>query len=261
MRKRAELNHHSLSYIDAGTGEVILLLHGFCGNSGYWRLIFPEMAKDYRIIVPDLRGHGESGTPEGPYSMESFADDIAALLEKLNIPKATLLGHSMGGYITLAFAEKYPNLLNRFGLIHSTSFPDDEKGKEGRARNIALIRQQGMEAFIENLVPKLFAPAHLHHMTEAIDEVKRIGWLTNPNGAIASLEGMKARPDRTNILKETSLPVLLVAGADDQIIQPDRTFSADRPNITKFLIHGSGHMSMFEKPDQLLKGIKSFMSM
>src|SRR5690606_19364438 len=135
------------------------LLHGFCGSSLYWRKICPLLSEQYYIIAPDLRGHGETSAPEGTYTMEVMADDIAALMEKLQIEKAVMFGHSLGGYVTAAFAERYPDKLDGYGLIHSTVLADDALTKEQRMEDIALIRSDGIESYITKLIPRLFADA------------------------------------------------------------------------------------------------------
>src|SRR5690606_9661027 len=138
-----------------------------------------------------LRGHGESAKLGGNaenYTMESQAKDVAQLLEKLGVDQAVLLGHSYGGYISLAFAEHFPQRLEGFGLIHSTASADDEKGKEGRVKSINTINEHGLEAFVDGLVPKLFAPDNLEKMTDDVNRAKQIGYGTDREGAIYTLE-------------------------------------------------------------------------
>src|ERR1700730_12546520 len=123
-KKTIEFNDIVLAYENQGSGEALVLLHGLCGSSAYWEKVLPSLSEQYRVIAPDLRGHGHSGISEEPYPMELMAHDIAELLEKLQIPQAILFGHSLGGYVTLAFAEFYPEKLHAISLIHSSGFPD-----------------------------------------------------------------------------------------------------------------------------------------
>ncbi|MEK3725164.1 alpha/beta fold hydrolase [Paenibacillus sp. FSL H8-0034] len=248
------------SYKEQGTGKAVVLLHGFCGSSVYWDELLPLLPNGYHWILPDLRGHGQSGAPAGEYSMEAFAGDLAQLLKGLDAGPAIVLGHSLGGYIALAFAERYPELLSGFGLIHSTGFPDTDAGKEGRLKGIATIEEQGLPAFIEGLVPKLFAPDHLQSMPEAVARTIQIGNSTDPQAAIRTLQGMRSRPDRNDVLSSTKVPVLLVAGAHDQIIPVERTFTVSGSQITQRLIETSGHMSMLEAPEALKEAIESFLA-
>ncbi|CAG7657416.1 alpha/beta fold hydrolase [Paenibacillus allorhizosphaerae] len=254
-----EINGGMIAYSDQGEGVPVVLLHGFCGSSAYWDEVVPLLAQGCRVIVPDLRGHGgSSARAEQQYSMDDFADDTAALLDALDTGRVVLLGHSLGGYATLAFAEKYPDKLLGFGLIHSTAFPDDEKGKEGRLKSQQTIKQQGLPTFLDGLIPKLFAPAHVETMPEAVRKAKDIGLGTNPEGAVATLEGMRTRPDRNHVLSAAAVPVLLVAGTADQIIPLERAFSVSGERIEQKRIDGAGHMSMMEAPGELTKIILDF---
>ncbi|MGF9713010.1 alpha/beta fold hydrolase [Paenibacillus naphthalenovorans] len=259
MDKRNEnVNGVKLAYIERGEGTPVVLLHGFCGSSAYWEEVIPLLEGSCRLIVPDLRGHGASASPEGAYTMETMAEDIAGLLEKRDCKQAVVLGHSLGGYVTLALAEKHPDKLLGFGLIHSTAFPDDEKGKEGRLKAMETIKEQGLPVFLEGLIPKLFAPAHLKTMPEAVEKARQIGLGTSPEGAVRTLEGMRIRTDRNAILFGARVPVLLVAGAGDQIIAPERTFSVSGEHITSVTLDGAGHAGMMETPQELAQAILDF---
>ncbi|WP_135555263.1 alpha/beta fold hydrolase [Paenibacillus cymbidii] len=239
---------------------ALVLLHGFCGSAAYWDEVVPMLGDERRIVVPDLRGHGDSEAPEGPYSTEAMADDIASLLGGLLTEPAVVLGHSLGGYVTLALAERYPEQLAAFGLIHSTAYPDDEKGKAGRDKSMATIREQGIGPFVEGLVPKLFAPPHLESMSDDVQDAIDIGYGTSANGAIATLQAMKDRIDRNHVLSGSRKPVLLVAGVADGIIPPERTFSASGEQIRRHTILGAGHMSLMEAPEELAQVIASFLT-
>jgi 3-oxoadipate enol-lactonase len=247
-----------ISYKEQGKGKVVILLHGFCGSSAYWDELLPLLPDQYRWMMPDLRGHGESGAPAGDYTMDAFATDLAQLVKGLELGPVIMLGHSLGGYITLAFAEKYPELLSGYGLIHSTGFPDNEAGKEGRLKSITTIEEKGLSVFIEGLIPKLFAPDHLKSMPEAVAKAKRIGEETDPQAAIRTLQGMRTRPDRNHVLAEAKVPVLLVAGEQDQIIPVERTFSVSSGLITQVQINAAAHMSMVEAPQSLVEAIETF---
>lgn len=259
MDKRNEnVNGVKLAYIERGEGIPVVLLHGFCGSSAYWEEVIPLMEGSCRLIIPDLRGHGDSSAPEGTYTMETMAEDIAGLLEKKDCGQAVVLGHSLGGYVTLALAEKHPDKLLGFGLVHSTAYPDDEKGKEGRLKAMETIKEQGLPAFLEGLIPKLFAPSHLETMPEAVDKAKQIGLGTSPEGAVRTLEGMRTRTDRNAVLSGAKVPVLLVAGAGDQIIAPEKTFSVSGEHIIRKTLDGTGHVSMMETPQELAQVILDF---
>jgi 3-oxoadipate enol-lactonase len=252
-------NGNTISYRDQGQGDILVLLHGYCGNSEYWDMVVPLLSDHYRCITPDLRGHGGSDAPLGAYTIEQMADDVLDLLNILELPKVTLLGHSLGGYITLSFAERHASRLNGFGLIHSTAFPDSDETKEKRLQTVSSIQKDGITSLIDNMIPGLFAPDHIDSNPEWINTAKEIGYRTPPQGASGVAMAMRERPDRRDVLSTTDLPVLLVAGEKDGIIPPERTFTVDRPNVVQVTIAGVGHMSMLEAPDQLAEHILSYL--
>ena len=243
----------SLACRTEGSGPDMVLLHGFCGSSHYWDKVIPVLAGQYRLIVPDLRGHGESDAPAGPYTMEMMAEDIRLLLDELGVDKTLMYGHSLGGYITLAFAEAYPERLNGWGLVHSTAYPDDKQAKENRLKGMQAIRENGIQSYVDGLVPRLFAPAHLESMSGAVEEMKRIGHGTSPVGAIATLEAMRGRPDRRHVLRESRVPVALIAGAEDQVVPVPKVHAAEGPHIAAYVVEDCGHMGMIEAPDRLCR--------
>lgn len=251
-------DHIQLAYEDYGSGRPLILVHGFCGSSAYWTPLKQSLGSEYRLIVPDLRGHGRSGAPDIPYTVEAMADDLAALAQQLNLTQSVLLGHSLGGYAALAFAEKYPHLLAGFGLIHSTAYPDDEQGKANRNKAITAIQEKGIAPFIDGLIPKLFAPEHLATMADLVQGVKDIGYATKPEGAIHTVEAMRDRIDRNHVLRETLLPVLLASGDKDHLIPAAKTFSVQGDHIIQARLEQAGHMSMMETPDALVKVITEF---
>ncbi|WP_040952236.1 alpha/beta fold hydrolase [Gorillibacterium massiliense] len=275
MKHTAQLKNSRITYVDEGSGAPVVLLHGFCGSSAYWEEVIPLLAGKFRVIAPDLRGHGDSSAPtpaagdtareaeaggaaQDAYPMEAFALDVRELLDVLAIDKAILLGHSLGGYVTLAFAEAYPERLAAFGLIHSTAYPDTEEGKINRIAGIRTIREQGISVFVEGLVPKLFAPDHLNSMPDKVQRALAIGRGTDPGAAAATQEGMRRRPDRNAVLQDAQVPVLLVSGGQDKIVPTEKTFSVEGDGVTCTLLVSSGHMSMYEAPEQLAEAIKAF---
>lgn len=249
-----------ISYYDEGKGKPIFLIHGFAGSKQYWNEIIPRMASDNRVIAIDLPGHGESGMSKDKYSIEEMASTVKEFMDILELEQVTMFGHSLGGYITLAFAELYSNYLNGFSLVHSTANPDSEEAKEARENNAKKIQEEGAESFIEGLSKKLFSPENTEANANEMEVTAKIGLKTKVDGLVSALVAMKNRPDRNHVLKEAELPVLLVAGEQDQIIPPEKTFTVTRANIVKKEIKGAGHMSMYEQPDELVKVMKEFLA-
>ncbi|WP_338552962.1 alpha/beta hydrolase [Paenibacillus sp. KS-LC4] len=249
---------------DTDTGSsssVLVLLHGYCGSSAYWEEVAPMLTQQSRLIIPDLRGHGlSSASDDLEAAMEVYADDLYAILVHLGLDKICLLGHSLGGYIALSFAERHSDRLTAFGLVHSTALADSEAAKDNRDNTINLIKQGKLKQVIDGMSQKLFAPDNLVKLPDKVARVKAIGYQTGGAGAIAAAAGMKARPDRTSLLREAKLPVLLLAGEEDQIVPPERTLLWDGPSITQVLLKDAGHMSMVEQPEACAKAIRSFIA-
>lgn len=247
-----------MNFKETGSGTPLVLLHGFCGSHRYFDEVVPMLADGYRVIAPDLRGHGDSEASEGAYSMELLADDVVRLLDRLGIGQAIVLGHSLGGYATLALAERNPERLLAFGLLHSTSYPDGDAAKANRDKAVATIQGDGVAAFVEGLVPKLFSPEHRDDGDALLKKGIEIGYGTSAAGAIGCALGMRDRPDRTAVLQTTELPVLLLAGEKDEVIPADRRFPVERPNVTPVLLTGAAHMGMMEQPRAFADAIRAF---
>jgi len=261
MQKHNAVLPHGLemAYIDQGEGEAIVLLHGYCGSSAYWDEVVPLLAQYYRVVAPDQRGHGQSAATQGTYTMDMLADDAVQLLKYLGIKRAVVFGHSLGGYVTLAIEEKHPELLSGFALVHSMAYPDSEEGKANRLKAVETIRDKGVAAFVDGLVPKLFAPEHVQSMADKVGQAIQIGYETAPDGAIGAALGMRERPDRNAVLSGADKPVLLVAGEKDGVIPADKTFSVNKPNVTQSKLAQVGHMSMMESPEALAGVMLNFL--
>jgi pimeloyl-ACP methyl ester carboxylesterase len=258
--KTVKINNTDMSFYDLGEGKPIVLIHGFAGSKQYWSKVLVELSQNCRVIAVDLPGHGDSLMGSENYSIEDMAKSIKQLLERLELDQVTMFGHSLGGYITLAFAELYPENLNGFSLIHSTANPDSAEAKTGRESNAKKVLEEGADSFIRGLVNKLFSPENTEVNADEIKKTIEIGLSTSINGIVSALLAMKDRPDRNDVLENTKLPVLLVAGEQDQIIPPDKTFSVNKDNLKKVLIKDSGHMSMYEQPAELVKTMKTFLA-
>jgi pimeloyl-ACP methyl ester carboxylesterase len=246
--------------VDHGSdAPVLVLLHGYCGSSSYWEQVVADLARFARVIAPDARGHGLSAAPADEiYKMEAFAEDVEELLRQLGIEQAIMLGHSLGGYITLAYAELYGRRLAAFGLIHSTTLPDGEAARAGRDKAAAAIEADGIEAFVEGLVPKLFAADRIGELDMQVAKGKEIGRATSRHGAAATARGMKERGDRGPLIREAELPVLIVAGGKDGIISRDSAFAATGGTTAIVELADAGHMSMLECPEALTASIRDF---
>lgn len=244
-----------LSYVDKGEGKPVVLVHGFVGNHHYWDQLIEPLAQNYRVIAVDLPGHGHSSLSSEILTTEDYADEIASLVQKLQLTKVSLIGHSLGGYITMAFAKKYVTLLECFALAHSTALPDTEEAKAGRIASMEKIQTDGLQVFVDSLVPKLFAPSHLAKYEQITQE---IGYQTSTEGALAALKAMKNRPDLSDVLAAATVPVLVIAGSEDKVVPAQRAFSIEGDHIKQVVIPAVGHMSMYEDPKNLIRELQNF---
>lgn len=257
--KKIKVGPNEIAYKEMGDGETIVFLHGFCGSMAYWDKVAPVLSKDYHVILIDLRGHGNSNSSDVPFTIDDMAKDIKEVLESLQVGQFYLFGHSLGGYITLSLVEHYPEKIKGYGLIHSTAFPDSDEAKQGRINAANSIENDGVQPFIDGLVPKLFSDNSLLNLKEEVENTRKIGYSTSSKAAIQTLLAMKARPDRNIVLEEKNIPVLLVAGDQDKIIPLEKSFSVEGNHILTKIIAECGHMSMFEKPDSLVEVIREFL--
>ncbi|MCF8322609.1 MAG: alpha/beta fold hydrolase, partial [Flavobacterium sp.] len=189
-----------ISYSDFGKGAALVLLHGFLENQKMWQELVPELSQKNRIITIDLLGHGESACLGYVHSMEENSEIVAAVLSKLRIRKTVLVGHSMGGYVALAFAELYPEKIKGLVLLNSTSKADSEERKANRDRAIKAVKKE-YETFIRLSIANLFSPDNRERLNSEIEKVKIEALKTPLQGIVASLEGMKIRKDREFILQ------------------------------------------------------------
>jgi pimeloyl-ACP methyl ester carboxylesterase len=259
MMKNIRFKSRKIFFHDKGEGSVIVLLHGFTESSGMWKEFSRELSKKYRVICIDLPGHGKSETLDGCHDMDLQAEVVRAVLKKRKIGKCLMVGHSMGGYVTLAFAAKYPEMLCGFSLFHAHCFADSREEQENRARTIRIVNDDKF-AFISQFIPQLF-PLEVHKkFSRQIDKLIREASGMSKEAVIAALEGLKARPDRVETLLTTTLPVLFILGLKDSKAPLDRLWEMiTMPAHSESLIlRNCGHMGYIEAPDETLAAIKGF---
>ncbi len=248
-----------IHYKSAGYGKTIVLLHGFLESLDIWKEFSTHPSSDYRVISIDLPGHGKSSDKAEIHSMELMAESVKAVLGFLKIKTCVLIGHSMGGYVTLAFAEKYPELLKGFGLFHSYAAADTEEAKINRERTIQLV-ENDRPGFIQLFIPDLFATMNRKRFHTAIERLKKQAGDTPKTGIIAALKGMKERPDRTHVLKATQHPVLFILGREDTRIPLDVALKqATLPQRCEIqILKKVGHMGYIEDKEYTLQTISYF---
>jgi pimeloyl-ACP methyl ester carboxylesterase len=239
-----------ISYSDTGKGNAVVLLHGFLENQTMWQNLAPALSKKYRVITIDLLGHGESGCMGYVQSMEENAEVVRAVLSKLRIRKAIFVGHSMGGYVALAFAELYPEKVRGLVLQNSTSKADSEERKANRDRAIKAVKKD-YTTFVRLSITNLFSEENREKMIAEIEKVKIEALKTPLQGIVASLEGMKIRKDREIVLHSAPFPMLLILGKKDGVLNYEDNLKQIENTNVKLVSFPDGHMSHIENQDEL----------
>lgn len=250
-----EGENYTVSYATYGEGLPVVLLHGFGEDATIFNLQIKALEKKCKLIIPNIPGTGNATLlyEKMEPTVENLADCIKTLLDHLKIDKCILLGHSMGGYITLAFADKYPDSLMSFGLIHSTAFADTEEKKNNRLRGIQLMNDYGAASFLRTTFPNLFSNLFKTEKYKELEELITRFANISTDTCVFYFKSMIARTDKTSLLRNTSLPVLFVIGEED-IAAPmaDVLQQVSLPAYsTVNILENVGHMSMVEAPDKL----------
>jgi pimeloyl-ACP methyl ester carboxylesterase len=260
MQQVFEFGGSTMHYLDTGKGDTIVLLHGFGEDSQIWNKQIAFLAKSYRLIVPDLPGSGHSTMLSAPDTIEAYANAIEALLNHLSVSKCIMLGHSMGGYITLAFAETYPKKLLGWGLIHSTAFADSEEKKINRQRGIELMQQYGACSFLRNTIPNLFAESFKKEQLGVVQALIDASKAFTAEACCAYYKAMQVRPDRTHVLAGSKTPVLFVLGTEDVAAPLNDLLQQVHlpPTAYIHILEHVGHMGMLEATETVNQHIVAF---
>lgn len=262
------INGYTMAYRDEGTGEPLLLVHGFPLSGVMWNPQIEEFKRDYRLIVPDLRGLGQSaaGAPTDRFSsVDEYADDLRTLLDTLGLAKVVFVGLSMGGYIAFAFYRRYPERVRALVLCDTRSEADSEETRQNRYKLIEAVRERGAGAAADMNIPKLFAPAAYLDRTDLVAQLAGLIERTHAPGIIAAAGALAERPDSTPDLPHIAVPTLVVVGQYDQITPAEgaRKMAQAIPDWQFSLVPHAGHMSNLENPEffnqamlTFLKGLK-----
>ena len=262
MSKRTQVvNGVEIAYDDVGTGPVVVLLHGYPFNRSLWREQVAVLQSNHRVIVPDLRGHGESAVVPGPATMELMAGDIAGLFDSLNVKQATIGALSMGGYVALAFYRLFPLRVRSLILAATRAHGDNEEAKRNREVQATKARREGMEGIADTLLPKMLTAETVAKRPEIVKHLRGMMANTKPEGAAAALEGMAIRQDQTSLLPEIVVPTLILVGSEDAITPPADAGLMHReiPGSRLEVIAGAGHVLNLEKPEEFNAAVASFL--
>lgn len=271
MKKFIEFRGNQICCQATGKGPAVVLIHGFLESSAIWKNLSRRLSKDFRVITLDLPGHGESGLIEAPsaapasgrktysHSIDLMAEMVHHVLKNLDVTSCVMVGHSMGGYVTLAFAEKYARKLKGFVLFHSHAAADSPEALVARERTIGLVKNDHQH-FISHFIPELFDPANVKKFSGEISRMKALSGHTPKEAVIAALEGMKTRPDRTHMLANVNMPVLFIIGKNDsriplQAILPQTILPRHSESL---ILDQVGHMGFIEAPGKTFEALKGF---
>lgn len=260
-------NNNIIHYRKTGNGPYVMLIHGFGEDGSIWKYQEEFLCEKYTLIIPDLPGSGKSelvaqGDIEDAGLIELYADVVKKILEVEGCGVCTMIGHSMGGYITLAFAEKYAESINGFGLFHSTAFADTGEKKEARKKGIAFIQKHGAHEFLKQSIPNLFGTAFLTAHKSQVDAlIEAAGGFTG-EALIQYYSAMMERPDRISTLQKASKPVLFIIGEEDKSVYlQDSLKQCHLPGKSSVNIYpGVAHMGMWEAKNLANADIMKFLN-
>lgn len=259
--KQVKFQDKTIEYIVKGQGETIVLLHGYIESLNVWDNFANELSKNYKIIAIDLPGHGNSDVIEEVHSMELMAKVVKYILDTEKIEKCNLIGHSMGGYVTMQFLEMYPEMLKTACLFHSTPFADDDERKKIRDQIIEAIKAGKRVLLAKEHVEKTFAPENINKFAPEIGFLKVIAVNTSNEGTIAALKGMKIRKNHSETFTGSQIPILWLLGAKDNFIPLDSKDKIQTPkNSEIFVLQNSGHQGFIEEPEISINKIINFIS-
>ncbi len=251
--QKLSLNGIELAFERRGRGTPLVLIHGYPLDHTIWQSVSLLLENDFDLIMPDLPGFGESSAPSTNSLLPGMAEDIAALLDSLKIKKAALVGHSMGGYVTLAFARSFTGRLLGLGLVASQALADSPEKKVGRYQEAEHVLLHGVGDVAADMSTKLTDNPNLQaQLTELMMR-------QNPLGLAGALKAMAERQDSMQILQELNIPVVLVHGLTDKLIPPERARAVRKVVKDGYLteIEGVGHMPMMEAPKLTAEALKT----
>ncbi|RLD60295.1 MAG: alpha/beta hydrolase [Bacteroidetes bacterium] len=254
-------NNKSIHYKREGNGKPIVLLHGFLESLEMWDNFTKTLSKGFTVIRIDLPGFGNSESISNINTMELMADTVNAVMDQEQIKSAVIVGHSMGGYTAMAFADKFPDKLKGLCLFHSHAAADSEEAKTNRERTIEIVEQNHV-GFISNFISDLFAPTNIQKFKLEIDLLKTQALKTSMEGVVSALKGMKSRTGKFDLLEKTNVPVLFIAGKKDKRIPADTIMQqALLPHHSEvLLLENVGHMGYIEAKKETLESLRCFVN-
>jgi pimeloyl-ACP methyl ester carboxylesterase len=247
-----------IHYTTAGQGDTIVLLHGFMESLQIWKDFSHELSAKFKVVCIDLPGHGKSESIGEVHSMDLISDILKEITDYLDISSFVLIGHSMGGYVSLQFADQYPERIRGLGLFHSQALADTEEAKVKRDRTSEIVKHN-RKGFISEFIPDLFAPENVGKFSEEIRILQSQVIDMTAEAIIAALNGMKLREDKLNVLTGLHAPILFILGKKDSRVAVQQGMAqAMLPGHAEVLLLDVGHMGYIEARDETLLTVRSF---
>jgi len=262
MDKRVKFEGIDISYTDSGKGRPVILLHGYLEAKTIWEPLCSIIEKKFRVVAIDLPGHGDSGVASESHTMEFMASAVRSVADLLGLKNIFMIGHSLGGYVTLAFLDLYPDLLAGYCLFHSHPNQDTSAALKNRRREIFVVRGGKKNIMYPENIAKMFALKNTETMKEAMARSRQIASRTSAEGIIAALNGMMERPSRKSLLERGVKPLLWILGRGDRYFSPETATALTRlpSNARIIVLENSGHLGFVEETALSAKIIIDFES-
>lgn len=259
---QVQIDNIKMAYTDTGAGRPVVFIHGYPFNRSLWNEQIAALSGSYRVIAPDLRGFGESDSSDGTSTMNRLAQDVALLLDHLEIPRVTIVSLSMGGYVTLAFYKQFASRVRALILADTRATPDTEEAKQNRAQQAEKALAEGMAGIADAMLPKLLTPETVSKRPEIVKRVRDMMLKTKPEGAAAALRGMAERDDQTALLSKITVPTLIVVGAEDAItpVADSEKMSVAVAGSRLVVLENAGHVSNLERTEKFNEALLDFLS-
>jgi 3-oxoadipate enol-lactonase len=246
------INGINVDYRDEGYGTPVIFIHAFPLNQTMWDEQLAALKNHCRAITLDLRGFGNSDVPAGPYSMDQMASDVRALMSALDIDRATLVGLSMGGYVSLAFYRNYPDAVRAMVLADTRASADTHEARERRMKSAERAEREGAGAIADDMVPVALARSTVEGRPEIVERMRAMAEANSPEGIAAAQRGMAERRDSTYILAAIDFPTLVIVGSEDALtpVSESEALRDGIPGARMRVIEGAGHLSNLERPQE-----------